>query len=76
MWKSTRRSSAFTAAVAVVSFGACLGVPGWASAADDGAQAAPPVDTEFATWAPAEGDAGAAKFLEWLRKAQPGDTAP
>jgi cupin fold WbuC family metalloprotein len=36
----------------------------------------PATASEFATWAPAEGDAGAAKFLEWLRKAQPGDTAP
>jgi len=54
MWKSTRRSPAFTAAVAVVSFGACLGAAGWASAADDGAQAAPPVDTEFAVWTPKE----------------------
>ena len=54
MWKPTRRSPAFTAAVAVVSFGACLGVPGWASAADDGAQAAPPVETEFAVWTPKE----------------------
>jgi hypothetical protein len=54
MWKSTRRSSAFTAAAAVVSLGACLGVPGWASAADDGAQAAPPVDAEFAVWTPKE----------------------
>ena len=53
MWKSTRRSPAFTAAVAVVSFGACLGAAGWASAADD-AQAAPPVDTEFAVWTPKE----------------------
>jgi hypothetical protein len=54
MWKSTRRSPAFTAAVAVVSFGACLGVPRWANAADDGAQAAPPADTEFAVWTPKE----------------------
>jgi hypothetical protein len=54
MWKSTRRSPAFTAAVAVVCLGACLGAPGWASAADDGAQAAPPVDTEFAVWTPKE----------------------
>ena len=54
MWKSTRRSPAFTAAVAVVSFGASLGASGWASAADDGAQAAPPAETEFAVWTPKE----------------------
>jgi hypothetical protein len=57
MWKSTRRklgTPAFTAAVAVISLGACLAVPGWASAADAGAQAAPPVDTEFAVWTPKE----------------------
>jgi hypothetical protein len=35
----------------------------------------PATASEFATWAPAEGDAGAAAFLEWLRKAQPGDIA-
>jgi hypothetical protein len=54
MWKSTRRSPAFTAAVAIVSLGACLGASGWASAADDGAQAAPPAEMEFAVWAPKE----------------------
>jgi hypothetical protein len=57
MWKSTRRklgTPAFIAAVAVVSLGACLGVPGWASAADEGAQAAPPADTELAVWTPKE----------------------
>lgn len=54
MWKSTRRSPAFTAAVAIVSFGACLGAPGWVTAADDGAQAAPSADTEFAVWTPKE----------------------
>jgi hypothetical protein len=55
MWKSTRRklgTPAFVAAVAVV--GAFLGVPGWASAVDEGAQAAPPVDTELAVWTPKE----------------------
>lgn len=31
---------------------------------------------EYASWAPAEGDAAAAKFLQWLRVAQPGDTPP
>jgi cupin fold WbuC family metalloprotein len=35
----------------------------------------PATAAEFASWAPAEGDPAAAKFLEWLRKAQPGDTA-
>jgi cupin fold WbuC family metalloprotein len=35
----------------------------------------PATASEFATWAPAEGDAGAAAFLEWLRTAQPGDIA-
>lgn len=30
---------------------------------------------EFAPWAPAEGDAVAPEFLEWLRTAQPGDSA-
>lgn len=57
MWKSTRQklgTRAFTAAVAVVSLGACLGNPGWASAADDGAQAAPPVAMEPAVWTPKE----------------------
>jgi cupin fold WbuC family metalloprotein len=28
---------------------------------------------QFAPWAPAEGDAAVAQFLEWLRSAQPGD---
>ncbi len=36
----------------------------------------PATASEFASWAPAESDPAAAKFLEWLRKAQPGDTAP
>jgi cupin fold WbuC family metalloprotein len=32
--------------------------------------------TQFAAWAPAEGDAAVAKFRAWLRVAQPGDTPP
>ena len=36
----------------------------------------PATAAEFATWAPAEGDAAAPQFLEWLRTAQPGDRAP
>jgi cupin fold WbuC family metalloprotein len=36
----------------------------------------PATAMEFAAWAPAEGDAGAAEFLRWLRRAQPGDVAP
>jgi hypothetical protein len=36
----------------------------------------PATAVEFAAWAPAEGDAGAAGFLRWLRRAQPGDVAP
>jgi cupin fold WbuC family metalloprotein len=36
----------------------------------------PATASEFAPWAPAEGDAAAAAFLEWLRKAQPGDPVP
>lgn len=36
----------------------------------------PATAAEFATWAPAEGDPGAPKFLEWVRTAQPGDQAP
>lgn len=36
----------------------------------------PATAAEFATWAPAEGDPGAPKFLEWVRQAQPGDKAP
>jgi cupin fold WbuC family metalloprotein len=31
---------------------------------------------QFASWAPTEGDASVAKFLEWLRTAQPGAAAP
>jgi cupin fold WbuC family metalloprotein len=36
----------------------------------------PATASEFAAWAPAEGDPAAASFLEWIRKAQPGDLAP
>jgi cupin fold WbuC family metalloprotein len=36
----------------------------------------PATASEFVSWAPAEGDPAAAKFLEWFRKAQPGDTPP
>jgi cupin fold WbuC family metalloprotein len=32
--------------------------------------------SEFAAWAPPEGDAAATHFLAWLRAAQPGSTAP
>jgi cupin fold WbuC family metalloprotein len=32
--------------------------------------------TEFAAWAPAEGDAAVPGFLDWLRKAQPGERFP
>jgi len=32
--------------------------------------------SEFAGWAPAEGEAGVARFLDWARQAAPGDTAP
>jgi cupin fold WbuC family metalloprotein len=31
---------------------------------------------EFAPWAPAEGDASVASFMQWLRTAQPGATPP
>ena len=34
----------------------------------------PATASEFATWAPAEGDPAAPQFLEWVRRAQPGDT--
>ncbi len=34
----------------------------------------PVTTSQFASWAPAEGEPDAAAFLEWLRKAQPGDT--
>jgi cupin fold WbuC family metalloprotein len=36
----------------------------------------PATASEFARWAPVEGDAGAARFLEWARHAAPGETAP
>jgi cupin fold WbuC family metalloprotein len=36
----------------------------------------PATATEFASWAPAEGDAAVARFLSWLRTAQPGDIPP
>jgi cupin fold WbuC family metalloprotein len=35
----------------------------------------PATATQFAAWAPAEGTSGVGRFLEWLRSAQPGDTA-
>jgi cupin fold WbuC family metalloprotein len=34
----------------------------------------PATAAEFAPWAPVEGAGGAGPFLEWLRRAQPGDT--
>lgn len=36
----------------------------------------PATAAEFASWAPAEGDPAAPRFLDWLRVAQPGDKAP
>jgi cupin fold WbuC family metalloprotein len=36
----------------------------------------PATATEYAAWAPVEGDAAVAGFAAWLRDAQPGDTAP
>jgi cupin fold WbuC family metalloprotein len=36
----------------------------------------PATASEFARWAPAEGDAGAAAYLRWLRHARPGDLSP
>ena len=36
----------------------------------------PATSTEFAAWAPAEGHAAVPAFLEWLRRAQPGDSPP
>jgi cupin fold WbuC family metalloprotein len=36
----------------------------------------PSTASEFASWAPAEGDPGTGKFLEWIRTAQPGDMPP
>ena len=35
----------------------------------------PATAAEFASWAPAEGTPEVPQFLEWLRKAQPGDKA-
>ena len=32
--------------------------------------------SEFAAWAPAEGEASVAPFQQWLRTARPGDAAP
>ena len=36
----------------------------------------PVTSAEFAAWAPEEGHAAVAVFLEWLRRAQPGDVPP
>jgi cupin fold WbuC family metalloprotein len=36
----------------------------------------PATAAEFATWAPPEGDPAAPNFLEWIKKAQPGDEPP
>jgi len=36
----------------------------------------PATASEFAGWAPAEGDPGVADFLKWVRHAAPGDAAP
>ncbi|HVW68202.1 MAG TPA: WbuC family cupin fold metalloprotein [Steroidobacteraceae bacterium] len=36
----------------------------------------PATASEFAAWSPAEGTPTAAAFLEWVRRAQPGDKAP
>jgi cupin fold WbuC family metalloprotein len=36
----------------------------------------PATAVEFATWAPAEGDAAVPDFQVWLRAAQPGDAPP
>jgi len=36
----------------------------------------PAVASEFAGWAPAEGEPAAARFLEWARHAAPGEIAP
>jgi cupin fold WbuC family metalloprotein len=36
----------------------------------------PATATEYAAWAPAEGDARVPQFSAWLRAAQPGDTPP
>jgi cupin fold WbuC family metalloprotein len=34
------------------------------------------LDKEFAAWAPAEGDAAAARCAEWIARAQPGEIYP
>jgi cupin fold WbuC family metalloprotein len=36
----------------------------------------PTTATEFAPWAPAEGDPRVPDFLEWLRSAEPGMSTP
>lgn len=36
----------------------------------------PATSAEFATWAPAEGQASVPSFLAWVRTAQPGEQAP
>lgn len=36
----------------------------------------PATAAEFASWAPAEGDPAAARFLAWVRGAQPGESVP
>jgi len=36
----------------------------------------PATASEFAAWAPAEGEPGIAPFLEWARRASPGEHAP
>jgi cupin fold WbuC family metalloprotein len=36
----------------------------------------PATASEFAPWAPAEGEPGVARFLEWARHAAPGDSPP
>jgi len=36
----------------------------------------PATAEEFASWAPAEGDAAVARFLGWVRGARPGQAAP
>jgi len=36
----------------------------------------PATAAEFASWAPAEGDASVARFLDWVRGAHPGQAAP
>ncbi|MGP8033140.1 MAG: WbuC family cupin fold metalloprotein [Steroidobacteraceae bacterium] len=36
----------------------------------------PATASEFAGWAPAEGNPGVARFLEWARRASPGERAP